>query len=159
MELFQVLGRYLKEKNPDKIIGVDAYGSVLKKFHETGEFDQNEIYPYRIEGLGKNLIPSSTDFDIIDHYEKVTDEESAQKSRFIAKSEGMFVGYTSGACLQAIEQLDSKNLFEKDSIVVTVFCDHGSRYMSKIYSDQWMNSQGFNTENSNKQDSQIEYIK
>ena len=154
------IGRYLKEKNPDiKIIGVDAYGSVLKKFHETGEFDQNEIYPYRIEGLGKNLIPSSTDFDIIDHYEKVTDEESAQKSRFIAKSDGMFVGYTSGACLQAIEQLDSKNFFEKDSIVVTVFCDHGSRYMSKIYSDQWMNSQGFNTENSNKQDSQIEYIK
>ena len=132
---------------------------MLKKFHETGEFDQNEIYPYRIEGLGKNLIPSSTDFDIIDYYEKVTDEESAQKSRFIAKSEGMFVGYTSGACLQAIEQLDSKNFFKKDSIVVTVFCDHGSRYMSKIYSDQWMNSQGFNTENSNKQDSQIEYIK
>ena len=154
------IGRYLKEKNPDiKIIGVDAYGSVLKKFHETGEFDQNEIYPYRIEGLGKNLIPSSTDFDIIDHFEKVTDEESAQKSRFIAKSEGMFVGYTSGACLQAIEQLDLRNFFEKDSIVVTVFCDHGSRYMSKIYSDQWMNSQGFNTENSNKQDSQIEYIK
>jgi len=118
-----------------------------------------KFIPYRIEGLGKNLIPSSTDFDIIDHYEKVTDEESAQKSRFIAKSEGMFVGYTSGACLQAIEQLDSRNFFEKDSIVVTVFCDHGSRYMSKIYSDQWMNSQGFNTENSNKQDSQIEYIK
>ena len=116
------IGRYLKEKNPDiKIIGVDAYGSVLKKFHETGEFDQNEIYPYRIEGLGKNLIPSSTDFDIIDHYEKVTDEESAQKSRLIAKSEGMFVGYTPGACLQAIEQLDSKNFFEKDSVVLLCF--------------------------------------
>ena len=94
------IGRYLKEQNKDvQIIGVDAYGSVLKKFHETQEFDPNEIYPYRIEGLGKNLIPSATDFDVIDHFEKVTDEESAHVARDIAKKEGLFVGYTSGAAL------------------------------------------------------------
>ena len=151
--------RFLKEKNPKiKIIGVDAYGSVLKKYHETGEFDENEIYPYRIEGLGKNLIPTSTDFSIIDLYEKVTDEDSAHASREIAAKEGMFVGYTSGACLQAIRQLNKKKLFSKNSIIVTVFCDHGSRYMSKIYSDKWMNDQGFE-EKSIEQESSIEYIR
>ena len=153
------IGRFLKEKNPEiKIIGVDAYGSVLKKFHETGEFDSKEIYPYRIEGLGKNLIPTSTDFSIIDLYEKVTDEDSAHASREIAVKEGMFVGYTSGACLQAIRQLNKKKLFSKNSIIVTVFCDHGSRYMSKIYSDKWMNDQGFE-EKSIEQESSIEYIR
>ena len=149
----------MKEKNPEiKIIGVDAYGSVLKKFHETGEFDSKEIYPYRIEGLGKNLIPTSTDFSIIDLYEKVTDEDSAHASREIALKEGMFVGYTSGACLQAIRQLNKKKLFSKNSVIVTIFCDHGSRYMSKIYSDKWMNDQGFE-EKSIEQESSIEYIR
>ncbi len=154
------IGRYLKEKNPKiKIIGVDAYGSVLKKFHETGEFDENEVYPYRIEGLGKNLIPSSTDFDVIDHYEKVTDEESAIFSRLIAEKEGIFVGYTSGACMQAIKQLNHSKTFNEKSIIVTIFCDHGSRYMSKIYSDKWMKDQGFLFNITEEQDSQIEYIK
>lgn len=154
------IGRYLKEKNPKiKIIGVDAYGSVLKKFHETGEFDENEVYPYRIEGLGKNLIPSSTDFDVIDHYEKVTDEESAIFSRLIAEKEGIFVGYTSGACVQAIKQLNHSKTFNEKSIIVTIFCDHGSRYMSKIYSDKWMKDQGFLFNITEEQDSQIEYIK
>tara|TARA_B100001063_G_scaffold66279_1_gene60329 strand:+ start:2809 stop:3858 length:1050 start_codon:yes stop_codon:yes gene_type:complete len=154
------IGRYLKEKNPKiKIIGVDAYGSVLKKFHETGEFDENEVYPYRIEGLGKNLIPSSTDFDVIDHYEKVTDEESAIFSRLIAEKEGIFVGYTSGACMQAIKQLNHSKTFNEKSIIVTIFCDHGSRYMSKIYSDKWMKDQGFSFNITEEQDSQIEYIK
>ena len=154
------IGRYLKEKNPKiKIIGVDAYGSVLKKFHETGEFDENEVYPYRIEGLGKNLIPSSTDFDVIDHYEKVTDEESAIFSRLIAEKEGIFVGYTSGACMQAIKQLNHSKTFNEKSIIVTIFCDHGSRYMSKIYSDKWMKDQGFLFNIKEEQDSQIEYIK
>ena len=153
------IGRYLKEKNPKiKIIGVDAYGSVLKKFHETGEFDTNEIYPYRIEGLGKNLIPTSTDFDVIDLFEKVNDEDSAHASREIATKEGIFVGYTSGACLQAIRQLSKKNVFNKNSIVVTIFCDHGSRYMSKIFSDKWMDEQGFD-KNSIEQESSIEYIR
>lgn len=136
--------KFLKEQNPDiKIIGVDAYGSVLKKYHETREFDEKEIYPYRIEGLGKNLIPSATEFDVIDEFVKVTDEESAHTAREIAKSEGLFVGYTSGAAMQAVKQLNEEEIFEPNDIVVVIFPDHGSRYMSKIYSDKWMNEQGF----------------
>ena len=136
--------RYLKEQNPNiKIIGVDAYGSVLKKYHETGELDMDEIYPYRIEGLGKNLIPTATDFEVIDHFEKVTDEDSAHAAREITQSEGMFVGYTSGAALQAIKQLNEKNYFDEKSRVVVIFPDHGSKYISKIYSEEWMVAQGF----------------
>lgn len=136
--------RFLKEQNPNvKVIGVDAFGSVLQKFHETGEFDEKEIYPYRIEGLGKNLIPSATDFDCIDSYIKVTDEESAHTAREISKTEGIFAGYTSGAVMQAIKQLHSKGEFNSNSQVVAIFPDHGSRYMSKIYSDEWMEAQGF----------------
>ena len=138
------IGKYLKEQNPNiKIIGVDAFGSVLKKYHETQEFDEKEIYPYRIEGLGKNLIPTATNFDVIDEFVKVTDEESAHTAREIAKTEGLFVGYTSGAAMQAIKQLNEDETFTKDSNIVVVFPDHGSRYMSKIYSDKWMNEQGF----------------
>ena len=146
--------RYLKEQNPDiQIIGVDAYGSVLKKYHETGELDTNEIYPYRIEGLGKNLIPAATDFEVIDHFEKVTDEDSAHSAREISQKEGMFVGYTSGAALQAVKQLIEEKYFDNDSYVVIIFPDHGSKYISKIYSEEWMVAQGFldavlsNTEN------------
>ena len=136
--------KYLKEQNPDvKIIGVDAFGSVLKKYHETKEFDENEIYPYRIEGLGKNLIPTATDFDQIDEFVKVTDEESAHTAREIAKKEGLFVGYTSGAALQAAKQLNDLGEFKKGDTIVILFPDHGSRYMSKIYSDKWMEEQGF----------------
>ena len=155
------IGRYLKSKNPNiKIIGVDAYGSVLKKFHETSEFDENEIYPYRIEGLGKNLIPSTTHFEYIDHFEKVTDEESAHAAREITKKEGIFVGYTSGAALQAARQLNQQQLFfDKNSVVVIIFCDHGSRYMSKIYSDQWMKDQGFFDAKHLQDKKAIEYIK
>jgi cystathionine beta-synthase len=155
------IGRYLKEQNKDvQIIGVDAYGSVLKKFHETQEFDSNEIYPYRIEGLGKNLIPSATDFDVIDHFEKVTDEESAHTAREIAKKEGLFVGYTSGAALQAARQLDNEGtFFDENSVVVIIFCDHGSRYMSKIYSDKWMREQGFFDAKNIEKEKPIEYIR
>lgn len=136
--------RYLKEKNPAvKVIGVDAYGSVLKKYHETGKFDHNEIYPYRIEGLGKNLIPTATDFKVIDRFVKVTDHESAWTARRISRTEGMFVGYTSGAAWQAITQLAQEGEFQTESIVVVIFPDHGSRYMSKVYSDDWMKAQGF----------------
>lgn len=136
--------KYLKEQNPDvKIIGVDAFGSVLKKYHETKEFDENEIYPYRIEGLGKNLIPTATDFDQIDEFVKVTDEESAHTAREIAKKEGLFVGYTSGAAFQAVKQLNDLGKFKKGDTIVILFPDHGSRYMSKIYSDKWMEEQGF----------------
>jgi cystathionine beta-synthase len=137
-------GKYLKEQNPAiKILGVDAYGSVLKKYHETGVLDPKEIKPYKIEGLGKNLIPTATDFDIIDVYEKVTDKEAALASREIVKKEGIFPGYTSGAVLQATKQYNAAGMFDDDSFVVLIFPDHGSRYMNKIYSDAWMKKQGF----------------
>lgn len=140
--------KYLKEQNPDiRVLGVDAYGSVIKKYHETGEFDTNEIYPYRIEGLGKNLIPDATDFEIIDDFIKVSDEESAHAAREIAKKEGIFVGYTSGAALQAIRKAAKNGEFNKNSRVVVIFPDHGSRYMSKVFDDKWMEEQGFTEEN------------
>ena len=154
------IGQYLKSKNPDiKIIGVDAYGSVLKKYHETKVFDEDEIYPYRIEGLGKNLIPTATDFDIIDFFEKVNDEQSAHSSREIALKEGMFVGYTCGAAVQAIKKLNEKNMFNDSSKVVCIFPDHGSRYMSKIYNDQWMREQGFFDSAHAQDPKKLEYIK
>ena len=153
-------GRYLKEKNPNiKVIGVDAYGSVLKKYHETGEFDENEIYPYRIEGLGKNLIPSVTDFEIIDRYVKVTDEDSAHSARQLVKYEGIFVGYTSGAAFQAIKQLNDEKEFNKSDVIVVIFPDHGSRYLSKIYSDKWMENQGFSDSKREINNNDIQYIR
>ena len=152
--------RYLRSKKPEiKIIGVDAYGSVLKKYHETGELDPNEIYPYRIEGLGKNLIPSATDFDIIDEFVKVTDESSAHTARELAHTEGIFGGYTSGAVLQAVKQLHQANKFKKSDVIVMVFPDHGSRYMSKVYNDQWMKDQGFMDETLKPLTKPIEYVK
>lgn len=140
--------KYLKEQAQKlgkevRVIGVDAFGSVLKKYHETREFDHNEIYPYRIEGLGKNLIPTATDFDLIDEFVKVTDEESAHTAREIARVEGLFVGYTSGAAMQAIKQLNEAGEFKPGDKIVVIFPDHGSRYMSKVYSDKWMEEQGF----------------
>ena len=138
------IARFLKEKNSKiKIIGVDAHGSVLKKYHETGEFDEKEIFPYRITGLGKNIIPSATDFKIIDKYVKVNDEDSAHSAREIVKTEGIFVGYTSGAAFQAIKQLNREGEFKKDDKIVVIFPDHGSKYLSKIYNDKWMQKQGF----------------
>lgn len=136
--------KFLKEKNKKiKIIGVDAYGSVLKKYHETGEFDKNEIYPYKIEGLGKNLIPSVTNFEVIDQFIKVGDEESAKSARDLVKKEGIFGGYTTGACVRAVEKLIKKKEFKKNDVIVMLFPDHGSRYLSKIYNDKWLNEQGF----------------
>lgn len=152
-------GKYLKEQNPNiRILGVDAFGSVLKKFHETKEFDPNEIYPYRIEGMGKNLIPTATDFSVIDQFMKVTDEDAAHTAREISKTEGIFVGYTSGAAFQAARQFDAEGIFNENSNVVVIFPDHGSRYMSKIYSDDWMREQGF-FDNQKVEQNQIEYIK
>jgi len=151
--------RFLKEQNPAiRIIGIDAYGSVLQKYHETREFDANEIYPYRIEGLGKNLIPTATDFDAIDEFVKVTDESSAHTAREIAKTEGLFVGYTSGAAMQGLKQLEEEGEFTEDSNIVVIFPDHGSRYMSKIYNDEWMEQQGFLDIETVKEDG-ISYIK
>ncbi len=152
--------RYLKEQNPEiRIIGIDAFGSVLKKYHETREFDSEEIYPYRIEGLGKNLIPTATDFDVIDKFVKVTDEESAHTARELAKTEGMFVGYTSGAAMQGVKQLNQEGEFDANSKVVVIFPDHGSRYMSKVFSDDWMNAQGFFDTKNEEEAHRIEFIK
>jgi cystathionine beta-synthase len=153
------ISRYLKEQNPDiQVIGIDAYGSVLQKYHETREFDKNEIYPYRIEGLGKNLVPSATDFESIDRFIKVTDEDSALTARDLAKTEGLFVGYTSGAAMQGLKLLDEEGVFSENSNIVVVFPDHGSRYMSKIYSDEWMQKQGFG-ETEDSKIMKIQYVK
>ena len=136
--------QYLKEKNPNiQIIGIDAYGSVLQKYHETGTLDKDEIYPYRIEGLGKNLIPTATDFSVIDRFIKVTDQDSAWAARRLAQEEGLFMGYTSGAAMQGLYQLQDEHVFDPNSEVVVILPDHGSRYMSKVYNDQWMRDQGF----------------
>lgn len=152
--------KFLKEKNPNiRVLGVDAFGSVLKKYHETKEFDATEIYPYRIEGLGKNLIPTATDFDLIDHFMKVTDEESAHTTRDIVKREGLFVGYTSGAVMQAIKQYAEEGEFTEESNVIAIFPDHGSRYMSKVFSDDWMNEQGFFDSINVEEVQKVEFIK
>lgn len=133
-------------------------GRYLKKYHETREFDDKEIYPYRIEGLGKNLIPTATDFDVIDKFVKVTDEESAHTAREISSTEGLFVGYTSGAAMQAVKQLEEEGEFKPTDKIVVIFPDHGSRYMSKVYNDKWMEDQGFFDSKSEVQ-ATIEYIK
>lgn len=152
--------RYLKDQNPNvKIIGIDAYGSVLKKYHETGEFDESEIFPYRIEGLGKNLIPTATDFDIIDEFIKVGDEDSAHAAREIVKKEAIFAGYTSGAAMHGIKILEERGEFDENSVVVVIFPDHGSRYMSKIYSDEWMQEQGFSDSSNDIEIEKVEVIK
>lgn len=133
------IARYLKEKNPKvQVLGVDAYGSAIKKYHDTREFDPAEIYPYKIEGMGKNLIPTATDFDVIDEFVKVTDKDAAITARELARTEGLFMGYTSGAAMQAVRQYAEMGRFDENSIVVVLFADHGSRYMNKIYSDEWM---------------------
>ena len=121
-------------------------------------FDENEIFPYRIEGLGKNLIPSVTDFDIIDKYIKVNDENSAHTAREIVKIEGVFVGYTSGAAFQAVKQLNDEGEFKDNDKIVVVFPDHGSRYLSKIYSDKWMEDQGFSDSKHEINNNNIQYI-
>ncbi len=134
--------KYLKEKNPNiKIIAVDAVGSVLKKYYQTGIFDENEISPYKVEGLGKTIIPGNVNFDIIDHFEKVNDKDSAITARNLASMEGLFCGYSSGAAVQAILQL--KHIFTENDHIVTLFSDHGSRYLGKIYNNEWMKNEGF----------------
>ncbi|MEZ4874904.1 MAG: cysteine synthase family protein [Flavobacteriaceae bacterium] len=151
--------KFLKEQNPNiQILGIDAYGSVIQKYHETRTLDKDEIYPYRIEGLGKNLIPTATDFDCIDRFIKVTDEDSAHTARELAQKEGLFLGYTSGAAMQGIKQFEEEGVFDDNSVVVVIFPDHGSRYMSKVYNDQWMEQQGF-MDASKEADKAITYVK
>lgn len=130
-------GRYLKEKNPNiKIWGVDSYGSVLKKYHETGDFDEKEIYPYITEGIGEDIIPENIDFNVIDHFEKVTDKDGAVYARRLAKEEGIFAGYSCGSAVAAANQLAEH--FNEDDVVVLILHDHGSRYVAKVYNDEWM---------------------
>ena len=131
------VGKFLKEKNKKiKIWGVDAYGSVLKKYHETGIFDKNEIYPYVTEGIGEDMIPQNIDFDIIDGFTKVTDKDAALYCRKLLKDEGMFLGNSAGAAIKGVLQL--ANEFNSNDLVVVLFHDHGSRYLKKIYNDNWM---------------------
>ena len=133
---------FLKEKNPKiKIWGIDTYGSVYKKFHETGKFDPQEIYAYTTEGIGEDIIPKNVDFKLIDHFEKVTDKDAALMTRRLAKEEGIFAGNSCGAALAGTMQLKEK-ISNKD-IVVIIMPDHGSRYIGKIYNDEWMKNQKF----------------
>ena len=136
------VGRYLKEQNPDiKIWGVDTYGSVFKKYHETGEFDTKEIYPYITEGIGEDIIPKNVDFDVIDLFEKVSDKDGAVMARRLAREEGILLGYSAGSAVAGLNQLKDK--LTKDDVVVVVIHDHGSRYVGKIYNDDWMRERGF----------------
>jgi cystathionine beta-synthase len=135
-------GRYLKEQNENiKIWGIDTYGSVFKKYHETGEFDKSEIYSYITEGIGEDILPKNVDFDIIDHFEKVTDKDGAIMARRLAREEGLLLGYSAGSAVAGLLQL--KEHLTKDDVVVVVIHDHGSRYVQKIYNDDWMKAQGF----------------
>jgi cystathionine beta-synthase len=136
------VGKYLKEKNPNiKIWGVDTYGSVLKKFHETGEFDEKEIYPYITEGIGEDIIPKNIDFSVIDKFEKVADKEAALYTRHLARKEGIMVGNSAGAAIRGVVQL--ANELKPTDLVVVLFHDHGSRYVGKIFNDDWMRERGF----------------
>ncbi len=133
---------YLKEKNKDiKIWAVDVYGSLLKKFFDTGEIDENEVHPYITEGIGEDFVPANYDMKVIDRFEQVTDKDGAVMARRISREEGIFVGYSSGTALQGLMQL--KKELKKDDLVVVVFGDHGSRYVGKVYNDQWMKERGF----------------
>lgn len=136
------VGKYLKEKNPNiKIWGIDTYGSVFKKYHETGIFDQNEIYSYITEGIGEDILPKNVNFDIIDGFEKVTDKDGAVYTRKLAREEGIFVGNSAGSAIKGLIQL--KKHFKPDDVVVVLFHDHGSRYVGKMFNDDWMRERGF----------------
>ena len=135
-------GRYMKEQNPDvNIIGVDAYGSVLQKYHEEEIFDKEEIYSKKVEGLGKDIIPANYDRSVINTFLKVTDKDSALQARAITRQEGLFIGYSSGSTVQAVR--DMADQLKPTDTVVLLFSDHGSRYLSKIYNDEWMEAQGY----------------
>ncbi len=136
------VAKYLKERNPNvQVWGIDTYGSVFKKYKETGIFDPKEIYPYITEGIGEDILPKNVDFDLIDHFEKVTDKDGAQAARRMAREEGLLLGYSAGSALAGLLQMKEK--LTKDDVVVIIFHDHGSRYVGKIYNDDWMRQRGF----------------
>jgi cystathionine beta-synthase len=138
-------GRYLKEQNPAiKVWGIDTYGSVFKKYKETGILDKNEIYPYITEGIGEDFLPKNVDFDIIDRFEKVTDKDAALMTREIARKEGIFAGNSAGSALAGLMQL--KDELKEGDVVVVIFHDHGSRYMGKMYNEDWLRERGFLTD-------------
>ncbi|MFI5220059.1 MAG: PLP-dependent cysteine synthase family protein, partial [Bacteroidia bacterium] len=133
---------FLKEKNPDiKVWAVDTYGSALKKFHETGKLDKSEIYPYVTEGIGEDFIPKNYDFSVIDHFEKVTDKDAATMTREIVRREGIWVGYSAGSAVCGLLQMKDK--LKKSDVVVLIFHDHGTRYLAKIFNDDWMRKMGY----------------
>ena len=135
-------GKYLKEKNPNiQILGIDTYGSVFKKYKETGEFDKNEIYPYVTEGIGEDFLPENVDFTVIDHFEKVTDKDAAIMTRRIPKEEGIFVGNSAGSAMAGLMQM--KDHFKEGDVVVVIFHDHGTRYLGKMFNDDWMQMKGW----------------
>lgn len=135
-------GKFLKEKNPNvKVLGIDTYGSVFKKYKETGIFDKNEIYPYITEGIGEDFLPKNVDFNIIDHFEKVTDKDAAIMTRRITREEAIFVGNSAGSALAGLMQMKDK--FKKGDVVVIIFHDHGTRYLGKMFNDDWMRDRGF----------------
>ena len=136
------IGMYLKEKNPNiQIWAIDVYGSLLTKYFRTGEIDMGEVHPYISEGFGEDFVPENYDMSVIDHFEQVTDKDGAIMARRLAREEGLFCGYSAGSCLQGLMQL--KDRLKKDDLVVCVFHDHGSRYVGKVYNDQWMMERGF----------------
>ena len=136
------IGRYLKERNPAiRVWGIDTYGSVFKKYKETGIFDKNEIYPYITEGIGEDFLPKNVDFSVIDHFEKVTDKDAAIMTRRLAREEGIFAGNSAGAAMAGLLQLADR--FTRDDMIVVIFHDHGSRYLAKMYNDEWMREKGF----------------
>ena len=136
------VGKFLKEKNPDiKVWGIDTYGSVFKKYHETGIFDENEIYPYITEGIGEDILPKNVNFDVIDSFEKVTDKDAAIYTRKLAREEGIFAGNSCGAAVRGVIQL--KKHFTKEDVVVVLLHDSGSRYVGKMYNDEWMKKNNF----------------
>ena len=135
-------GKFLKEKNPNiKVLGIDTYGSVFKKYKETGIFDKNEIYPYITEGIGEDFLPQNVDFNVIDHFEKVTDKDAAIMTRRIAREEGIFAGNSAGSAMAGLLQM--KDMFKEGDLVVVIFHDHGSRYLGKMFNDEWMRDRGF----------------
>ncbi len=134
--------KYLKEQNPNiKVWGVDTYGSVFKKYHETGVFDEKEIYPYITEGIGEDILPENVDFSLIDYFEKVSDKDGAVMARRLAREEGLLLGYSCGSAMAGLHQL--KDRLSEDDVVVIIFHDHGSRYIAKVYNDDWMRERGF----------------